>query len=63
MVRHLSAPKAGLRPARPPRGSSHVAKPHLLEKPAAAGRRPGGAVAYARIRHCITAVSYPRSLP
>jgi enoyl-CoA hydratase len=27
----LSAPKAGLRPAGPPRGSSKVAEPHLLE--------------------------------
>jgi hypothetical protein len=38
--RHLSAPRAGLRPARPPRGSSKVAEPHLLESAPRAGLRP-----------------------
>jgi hypothetical protein len=39
----MIAPRAGAGPARPPRGSSKVAEPHVLEIPQAATRRRAGA--------------------
>ena len=40
IVLGMSTPKAGLRPARPPRGSRKVAKQHFLESTPKAGLRP-----------------------
>ena len=50
----LSAPRAGLRPARPPWGSSKVAEPHLLESDAAAQRLDGFLLrAFAQAAACL----------
>ena len=56
----MSTPRSGLRPARPPRGLSKVAKPPLLKNRTAAPGRPkqGPTLAEGRLSYSASGVSH-----